>query len=338
MRKEIYDAYQSIKPEEDAKNRMLNNIKTLASNDFERRRQIMKLKAKYLTRIAAAAAAIVTLPTVAYATGLFGLHEVSLGEKVIEIPVRVEKEDAATEDTFITETYKVDMISLQGMADSPEAKACNEWTDFYDSYDADGSIIAEVGNNPTELKQEYRDYPCYTKEMADKIDELCEKYRLKKRGSCVVADDYQNLISQVGIADFIKSSGDATNNFFDGYYYPNGSFLAEGEVSFSEHPEYIIDYQFGRSVKGYFDTTCLNIGNIEDYEQWEYTTKNGETLLLANSAKKALVIVDKEQSFFVVNVFGSFVNGNPNEVQKEYPVTNEDLERLAETFDFSVIP
>lgn len=42
MKKEIYDAFESIKPEEDAKERMLTNIQSMASEEFTRRKGLMK--------------------------------------------------------------------------------------------------------------------------------------------------------------------------------------------------------------------------------------------------------------------------------------------------------
>lgn len=337
MKKEICDAYETIKPDEEARERMLKNIKELASKDCVRRKEvIMRERSKHIMRIAAAAAIAVMIPTVAYATGLFGLHEVNLGKKELEVPVRIEEGDIGTEDKFEMAKFEVDMISLQGMADSPEAKACDEWLDFSDNYDKDGSIIAEIGNEPTEFDKEYPAYLCYTQEMADKIEEICEKYKLKKMDEAIIADDYNSLISQAGIGDVLKSPENTVNNYEGGYYYPNGAFHIEGEAILQGDSECIMDYQFGRSVKGYFDTACLNIGNIDDYDQWEYTTENGETLLLANSNNKALIIVDKEESFIVINVLGDLVKGN--EILDSFDVSNEDLERFAEMFDFSAIP
>ena len=83
-------------------------------------------------------------------------------------------------------------------------------------------------------------------------------------------------------------------------------------------------YQFTRNVKGTFSNVALTVGGIDDYKQWKYVTENGQTLLLANSGYKGLIILETEKSFVVVNV--------PAEIG------NEELELLAESFDFSVIP
>lgn len=334
MKKEIYDAFESIKPEEDAKERMLTNIQSMASEEFTRRKGLMKKTiSKRILRIAAAAAAVVILlPIAAYAIELFGLHEISFGERELEVPVRVDGEEK-----FEVKKEKVDMISLQGMASSPEALACSEWLDFYENYDADGTIIAEIGNEPTEFSEEYGAYLCYTREMADKIDELCEKYQLKKKETPVIEDDYKTILSQAGIGDILKPSTEAINTMQGEICDSDGNFNLGGEILLPENPECIIIYELTRSVKGFFDTVVLNVGNIEDYEQWEYETENGETILLAKKGDRALIITDRKESFVSVSMEG-YLQKQANSVWEPYEITVEDLEKIAETIDFSMIP
>ena len=61
---------------------------------------------------------------------------------------------------------KHDLIVLQGYPDSPEFKATEEWRSFCSHYDEDGSIIAEVGNDPNEYTERYPMYLVYSKDMA----------------------------------------------------------------------------------------------------------------------------------------------------------------------------
>lgn len=296
-----------------------------------------KAKSKRILRIAAAVAVAVMLPGAAYAAGLFGLQEVNLGKKEFEVPVRIEEGEIGTEEKFKMEKFKVDMISLQGMADSPEAKACNEWLDFYESYDADGSIAAKIGNEPTEFREEYGAYSCYTREMADKIDELCEKYQLKKREEPIIEDDYKKILGKYGIADILKPSEDMVNMMQGEVCDSDGNFNLGGEITFPENPGCSIVYELNRSVKGFFDTTVLNVGNVDDYEQWEYETENGETVLLARNGDKALIIADKEKSFISVCMDGYF-RKNANGIGEPYEISREELEKIADSLDFSVIP
>lgn len=335
MKKEIKNAYEIMKPDEDAKRRMLRNIHSLASeeNFAGKERNIMKLKTKHFLRIVAAVAIIVAVPAVAYATGIFGLDQVSLGKKKVEIAeITVTTEDGQEADTVVLEET-VDMISLQGVLESPEYKACSEWTYFTESYDADGAILSQIGNETVGLGETYEFiYGCYTQEMVDKVDEICKKYQLAKLEGMDIADDYKTLCSRVGIGDIGgKIVANASNDIGGGYFCANGTFQLEGSAVIPGTPAIKTDYQFRRSVKGSFDTVVLNVGNIDSYRQWEYTTENGESVLLANNGAKALIIVEKENSYVVVNVLGDIE-------QDLFEVSDEGLETLAEMFDFSVIP
>ena len=74
--------------------------------------------------------------TVTYATDLFGLRSAILYHQ--------------NSDTG--EPYdNTDVLSLQGLADSPEAMANMRWQNFYNSYDPDGMILASIGNGDTGL-------------------------------------------------------------------------------------------------------------------------------------------------------------------------------------------
>ena len=82
-------------------------------------------------------------------------------------------------ETGTQEVQTVDMISLSGYMNTPEGRATAEWQEFLNSYDQDGAILNEIGNDPTGLDERYDLYLVYTREMADKLDEIVEKYGLK---------------------------------------------------------------------------------------------------------------------------------------------------------------
>ena len=70
---------------------------------------------------------------------------------------------------------------------------------------------------------------------------------------------------------------------------------------------------------------------MEEYHEWEYLSESGQTVLLANSSLKALIIAERDLSFIVVNVLGDL----PSDTLE---MNDEMLEELADLFDFSVIP
>ena len=65
------------------------------------------------------------------------------------------------------------------------------------------------------------------------------------------------------------------------------------------------------------------------YEQWEYQTACGETVLLALGPEKALILADLAQSFVTVNILAG--------TRTPDPFTNAQLEALADRIDFSLL-
>lgn len=320
--REIHDAYARIKPDDAARARMLEGLLSAAA---ETRRLPGRAHIRRGVLAAAVLAAAVLLTAFCYVTDFFGLHRMNLGLEELTVP-ELHEDGSLTYDTIT-----VDNLSMQGLAGSPEYQACREWMDYLAQYDPDGSLLAAVGNGPTGLSSEYDAYVCYTREMADELDRLCEKYGLALLGGSITDLDVDTLLAQVSAEGLFGTAPEGVSNEADwGYRYRDGTFFLEGLVTLSPDRK-SIDYQFSRAVKGSLNTLALNIGREADYEQWTYTTENGVPLLLATDhVSKALVIADRENSFVVVNVLGDWINGT-------FDLTCEDLEAFAEAFDFTAI-
>lgn len=325
-RSRIRRAYDSIAPDKAAKARMLDGILSAASKEQPTRKDtnVRIIKLRHTLCIAAAVALFVALSVTAYANGWFGLGDMSIGR----LPVGPEGEQQLAE-----------IISLQGAADSPEFLAVCEWEDFLSGYDTDGSILASIGNKPTEFDEKYRFYTCYTQEMADKIEEIREKYSLSLVTDMKVFDGDDGFFKAAGTGKVFTRAGEGyMNTVYSSYVYNDGSFHFEGEAQFTDDNAswpYPISYQVERSMKGTFLTTTLNIGDADDYEEWTYTTKNGVELTLAQSDWTELILVEREDSFVVVNLYDVYVG---DVVKGELHKSHEDLEAFADLFDFSVIP
>ena len=351
MKKEVYRAYEEMKPDTAARERMLAKIldtagdmqnmgeetemgrqekeMVIADRETQENRTSRKTGRNITHRwqLVAALALVIVIPAAtAYAMDLFGLRDMGIGKMVVTDPVGEEEtEDYAPQYT----QREVDVIAIQGFAGSPEAEACEEWREFYETYDADGTILAEIGDQPTGLDSRYDAYPCYTQEMIDQVDRICEKYQLSMLTGLDIAETYEELRDKIGIGDVLGGvSEHVQHETADASFYSNGGFSLDSKAVIDGI--YVTDYQIGREMKGYFSPFYLNIGNIDSYEQWEDTTAGGQTVLLANSSSKALIIVDLERSFVVVNIFGDIWGGT-------FDVNNERLEMLADSFDFSAL-
>lgn len=276
---------------------------------------------KRLAVLAAVIGLLALLSAAAVATDFFGLRRVLLPQKTTVGTV-----DA--EGVLIPgETEQVDVISLSGFQNAPESRALAEWQAFLDGYDPDGSIIAAVGNNPTGFEERYGLYLVYTQEMADKLEEIAEKYGLKLHRimETVLPEQWEEAVGS-----FLREGNTACS----GYIYEDGTFAYDGEADI---PGYgTADYQFRRSVNGTLHDVILNVTDASQYEDWVYETACGQVVTLALSESKALILADMGDSFIVVNVLAG-TETPVDDVFSSGPLSRRDLKVLADLFDFTAL-
>ena len=251
---------------------------------------------------------------------------------MISILTACQKTESDTEQEALQQETSA---SLEFLTGSPEYKASAEWREFDDGYDTDFAILEQVGNEPVDPDYEYEAYCCYSPEMEEKIDEICEKYSLSKLSGFQIADDYSELCSKAGLGDFCgKASENANHSVLSSYLY-DGVFLMEGNAALAGSSIYEVSYQFMRVVKGYFTSAYLDFGDLSECNVRAYTTKKGENVFFLNVTNedwgtKTYIIVDREKSFIVINVLGDMTDITD--------VNDERLELLADAFDFAAIP
>jgi len=283
-----------------------------------------RAKKKALT-VGIAAAVVAALGIASYAALRGGLNSVLLdpqdANKPAETSVTTQAQAPSPDGEQESVQYYTDdqltMISLQGYSDSPEYLAAQEWSEFEDNYDTDWAILDKVGNKPTKWDDKYGAYGVYSQEMADKIDEITSKYKLTLHGKCL--DGPQEKIDE----KFGKIMNDAT---YTGYYFEDGTFSVDGD--FGKY-----DFQLRRTTKGVLDTVTLNIGNINNFEQWEYKTASGAKVFLALSdGDQAIILADLDKSFVAVNVMLWL-----GEDDKPDTMTKAQLEDMADHINFNLM-
>jgi len=236
-------------------------------------------------------------------------------------------------------TEKTDTISLQGFVGTPNYLAAKEWLEFRKSYDPDHTILSGLTHEEEmAVPEAYLSYGCYTEEMTAKVDEICGKYGLNKQGVMLKVYSLQQLYEAVGIEGILRENTKAEVNIDPTYFYKSGTFMLSGNtILLGENSpwHHTIEYQFYSVMKTDFDDVFLNVGDIEHYEQWEYTTWNGMQSLLAISSETALIIVDNGTAFISINILNPMIG---DAEQGEQMMTGEALETFADTFDFSIAP
>ncbi|GAE90333.1 UvrB/UvrC motif-containing protein [Acetivibrio straminisolvens] len=284
---------------------------------------------KKIISIVAIAAVTATLGITALATRWYGVRDLVFKNSNNEAAITENSDiaDSASDVEVSTGGYvqeKMDLIALQGYPDSNEYKASAEWNLFLAGYDTDGKFLSEVGNGSNEFTEKYPLYMVYTRDMAEKLEEIVAKYQLKLHNSITIVNNQKELIEEANIGEFAKNA----NTVLSGYVYDDGTFHYDGEALLRNGTH--IDYQFGNYVKGTFSATYLNVGDASSYTEWEYKTSSGQKVSLALGDTKALVIADLQNSYVAINVL---TGRNP----ESGGITAEDLQEFADTFDFSQI-
>lgn len=274
----------------------------------------MKVTRKFTKRsimLVAALCLLTALATTVFAAGLFGLRDVLVDNH-----------------TSVSDTDIVSEITLSGFSGSKEYMAAAEWKAFKESYDPDGSILAGIGNGEIPVETKYEQCGAYTQEMADKIDEITEKYGLSLHSgfNTVLSEEWITVVGDFIDSNYAEFSDNAYNTVLSGYIYDDGTFRYDGIFN-APSGRLSVDYQFSRSAKGVFDPMFLNIGDITDYQEQMIVTDSGVEIVAAMSEYKSVLITELDSCFVCINVLGGTGMG----------ITFDDLEALADTFDFSVL-
>ena len=297
-------------------------IKELTRMKIQNAGNTKRRSKKGLVTIGIAVAVVAALGVSAYAVIEGGLERLSFGKSSLAEEIEADTGVSIPEDVLATMPEQ-EFISLQGYPDSPEYKATMEWLAFESGYDRDRKILdeheAEIRRTGVDPFEEYNCYLVWSQEMADKIDEITAKYDLKLHTG--ITDCNEKIINE-------KCGGVFSDGITGaGYMYEDGTFNLDAEYNG-------IYFQVGRCMRGYFDTTYLNVGNASDYEEYEYMTKSGITVTLSYCYDKVfknrwIVTANLEDSFVSLNVMPFDYDGN----LKEY--TKEDIENLVDHIDFS---
>lgn len=314
---DIREAYDSLTPTSQQKKNMLDAIlsEVPASHRKENTMKFYKRK----PALAAVMVAMAILLTGCAAAAILGLKDLKMGEFISE------------GDQFNPEkTWNV--ISLQGFAGSPGYLASQEWQAYFDTCDPKGETRMWNQYHHIEMPPEYDAFSCYTPEMMEKLDEICEKYDLKLPGKGWQIKDVSRIYEATGIRDVLVEGNPAKIHLDYGHCYADGSFYVEGGAQFPG--QRVGDMMSMNCVrKGSFGNSTDSISEIENFDQWYYTLKDGSEVLLADYKEEVLMIADREDFFITIRFYGEGVVYIMDQAEKRKAV-----EAMADCFDFSIQP
>ncbi len=292
----------------------LHPSRTVTWEDFADMKRTKKRRpARRLIMAAAAVACLLAgLSAAAVAVNFLGLRDLLLPQKQ---PVNII--DPETGVHIPGKTQEVDTVSLSGYMDSPESRALVEWQNFLRDYDADHAILDQVGNYLDPAFDKYICYQVYTQDMADRLEEIVKTYGLKLHTQMIDLTAHPEALG--AMAEFAKGSRET----YWTYMYEDGSCHFDGYAYVEDWG--LVDVQFQRTAKGWFNDVTLSIGDAADYTQWNYKTSSGVEVVLALGPGQSLIFADLPDCFVSFNVF----QGTESEM------TRERLEAVAERYDFS---
>lgn len=317
----------------------LNNVKDsyiLSAEDFRQGKQANVLSFRRVWLLAAVVALMLLLVgcTIVY---VLRMQDMKVGEYSFYIPTFYDEEG----NVIPVETQEpITQLSVQGV----NMEALTEWLAFTNTYDQDGSIAMAAdkatkegsADSPWNFPDNYHlTYGCYSQEMVDKLDEIVSKYDLKLLSEYVIFNWWESraLLDSLSLDGLLYDDSGA--EYWDGDLHLEGTFgitvYLDLDMDGWAWERGYADYRY--SLKEYFDPATDSMLESREYTQWDYTRKDGKTVLLVLNEGTARIYADLPEAFVSISLDPVIlVDG------EEVPMTREALEQLAELFDLDIKP
>lgn len=331
-RKSLRDAYEQIQPTQEQKDRMLENILSAASDHVPAGKDVPMKRRKMKPIMIAAIIGLMAM--------LMGCAIVALNLGDLKIGVTFSRGQILDSDGNVVKESKLavrDVLSLHGIANTPTYLAHQEWFEFYEEYSENHVITDE--ENFFIPPEEYEAYRAYNQELMDKIDEIAEKHGLKLLGAFAPFQRWESRIfhEATGVETYLIEDSAATIERESGYFYEGGNFNVEFRMRMPDGENnwpYTMLNTIYFSKSDNFDTVTFGINQMENLEQWNYTTASGAELLVIQpeSGRYALIFCVQSDAIVFMRIDTYYVN----ELGEITLMTKHQLEQVAEQFDYSL--
>ena len=236
-----------------------------------------------------------------------------------------------TQEYYDGSSQEVTLLSIQGIQGSPGYKATKEWYEWLETYDTDMAIYHSEEAFSEDFGDDYYAYNLYSREMKDKLDDICQKYGLELLGKMYVDPDIEAGCKALQIPGIFRPGAVVEADWGQICYYANGSFDLEGDVSLNGQESHIVSFRCHR--KNAFSDLISSVGSEGSYEEWIYTTSYGTDVLMVldhgGVRGNAHMYVEQGEYVFLFAI---------SEFDDRALPDKEMMEAYAETFDFTVQP
>lgn len=288
------------------------------------RKQLRMMHRKRIFLIAAVISLLLLL--VGCAAVLIGLQKISLGR--------------VTFPQYSQPGWTMDLVSTNGYLDYVNYQATREWIDFITNYDADRVLEQQKDSNGYKEPEDYRIYNCYTPQMQEKVDELCEKYALQLAGPVYFTREPEQVFSAVGISSMMHKSSEDMFSLSGGSYYRSGSFNMVGMVNHCFEGRSTADsilFVYACDRKTVFFPDYVILRDMDSVDSWEYNAWDGTNLILVQSPARGVTVADVGDFFISVTL--DFCYSSPEgEVDAHNPCSRKEFEWIADDFMYQIAP
>lgn len=311
MKRTIKQAYDRIQPTTSARDRMRRNIQAAAEMPPAEYHTAPPVSENWRTLVPA-----LMMLAVVLVGGIFLLNRNT-------DPAQTHLSSDSTTPSDTQETSNL----LQTLMMEPFYQASVEWYDYVMSYDAadpagDASYYAGY-------------YGAEDSDMEAKLREILEKHGLTMdQDDLVGTDNLGWLLTELEITSPFQYEAGVTYDTNSFWYYRDGRFQFDASVTMTYEGTpwvYPVNFTFARMYKDILSIQFWKIGDLADYDCWEYTTASGENLLMALGSEQAVIIRSSAEDVVYVLVnnprVGDIVNG-------EQSMSREALEAFADTLDY----
>lgn len=243
----------------------------------------------------------------------------------------------------IAPTEKVQqIIDLATLMSSPIQTASAQWYEFTQSYDPDHVLMTNDPNIPEIPDNCEYIYRCYTTEMVDKLEKIAEANGVALLEARVPFNRWQTDIAMeaLGRTSPLRRDAAASVDGVVGMLYAPYNFRIMYSLALTgEHPAWKEEVYVRETYLNSDYLPCDNVWlmDLDEYQQWTYTTQQGVPLLMAMDHKGGCLLVCQLESGILT------VSINGNNTGSSYPEADqvpgkEAMEAFAEVIDFSVTP
>lgn len=220
-------------------------------------------------------------------------------------------------------------ITTSGLQNSNEFRALAEWQTYMEQNPR------QKWSHADPYDRTYSQYGAYTQSHRNTLDSILKKYDLKRydEWATVYDGDPDSLYDAVGVSGFLPEScanhrgtidpdipGCSIRNGVSIFSYSDTTRLPDGTK---------LKYELSNSAKGYMPI-FIGIGIDTDcFSEWEYTSKDGITVLLATDKDSGAVLADFPHSFLTINI--------NTDTEENTPPSKSQMEAFADMVSYSLI-